>query len=548
MRSTRARAENPAGIALAAATCAVLLLSCNERVAAPLRRASSSAGPVAGGTLRLASLADVRTLDPAGPTDGVADEAIQLLFAGLVELDDDDHVVPGVAEGWSVTDDGRSYRFVLRPAVRMHDGSLLDADDVVRSVERALDPTTPNPNAAYFADLESVKAEAPGVVVFRIKAPDATFLARLAMVAVRPTCKSAGRRYASDWLPCGAGPFTLEPGGWRRGVSLRLVKHPGYFRPGLPHLDAVEWSYNVPALAQRFRFEDGDLDTVNSMTQADLLRFTADPRWAPYGEPERDKAIFGEAMNTRLPPFDDVEVRRAVAAAIDRDHYAALQPGLLSPLSQALPPGVLGYDAAFRGQRHDYAAALEHMKRAGLAYDPATGKGGWPEPVDYLLYDQGIVVYTAQLLQQDLARIGIRLRLEQVSYSAFLGMHTDPTRPGMSFGAWGLDYADPSGLFEPLFASPPAGPSGSLESNGASFYANAHLDDVLARAREAPDPERRAALYHEANAIVCDDAPWAFTFLRHFYDVRQPYVHGFSARSLLGRDASRAWLDPAGAP
>jgi ABC-type transport system substrate-binding protein len=453
-----------------------------------------------------------------------------------------------LAESWSVEDDGRAYRFVLRPAVRMHDGSLLEADDVVRSVQRALDPSTPDPDAEYFADLEGVKAEGPDVVVFRIKAPDATFLPRLAMLTLRPTCKSAGRRFASDWVPCGAGPFKLEPGGWKRGVSLRLVKHAGYFRPGLPHLDAVEWSYNVPSLAQRFRFEDGDLDTVNSMTQADLLRFTADPRWAPYGEPERDKAIFGEAMNTRLPPFDNVEVRRAVAAAIDRDHYAALQPGQLSPLSQALPPGVLGYDATLRGQRYDYAAALEHMKRAGLAYDPATGRGGWPEPVEYLLYDQGIVVYTAQLLQQDLAKIGIRLRLEQVSYSAFLGMHTDASRPGMSFGAWGLDYADPSGLFEPLFASPRQGPTGTVESNGASFYASPHLDEVLARARAAAAPEQRAALYREANAIVCDDAPWAFTFLRHFYDVSQPYVHGFSARSLLGRDASRAWLDPARSP
>ncbi|MGH7434085.1 MAG: ABC transporter substrate-binding protein [Polyangiaceae bacterium] len=543
MRSTRARAERRR-LALAAAACAAAGLSCGERLAPPLHRAASTAGPVSGGTLHLASLADVRSLDPAGPIDGVATEAIQLIFAGLVELDEENEVVPGLAESWSVGADGRSYRFVLRAGVRMHDGSLLTADDVVRSVERALDPMTPNPGAGYFADLEGLAATALDVVVFRIRAPDATFLPRLAMVTLRPTCKSAGHRYSSAWIPCGAGPFALEPGGWKRGVSLRLVKHAGYFRPGLPYLDAVEWSYNVPSLAQRFRFEDGDLDTVNAMTQADLTRFTSDPRWAPYGQPEHDDAIFGEAMNTRLPPFDDVEVRRAVAAAVDRDHYARLQPGLLTPLTQALPPGVLGYDPAFAGQKYDLAAALEHMKKAGFAFDPGTGRGGWPEPVDYLVYDQGIVVYTAQLLQQDLAKIGIRLRIEQVSYSAYLGMHTDPKRPGMSFGSWGMDYADPGSLLEPLFASPPPG---ATEHNGGSFYANPRLDDVLARARATADGERRAALYREADAIVCDDAPWAFTFLRHFYDVSQPYVHGLSVRSLRGRDASRTWLDPGGA-
>ncbi len=528
----------------AVAMAAVAASSCSDRVAPPIRRAEA-AGPQDGGTLRLASLADIRGLDPAGPIDGVSSEAIALLFAGVVELDEQGKVVPGVAESWSLQADGRTYRFALRRGVVMHDGAELTADDVVRSVDRALDPATPNPNAGYFADLDGVTAEGRYEVAFRIKAPDATFLPRLAMLTLRPTCKSAGRRYSDAWRPCGAGPFQLDPDGWKRGSSLRIVRHAGYFRPGLPHLEAVEWTYNVQSLPQRFRLEDGDLDVVRDLTQADLARFLGDDRWRGYVQAEPDAAIYGEAMNTRLPPFDNVEIRRAVAAAGDRNHYALLQPAVLSPLTQALPPGVSGYDPGFGGQRHDYAAALEHMKRAGFAYDPATGKGGWPEPVDYLLYDQGVVVYTAQILQQALAKIGIVLRLEQVSYSAFLAMHTDPTRAGMSFGTWGMDYADPSGFLEPLFGSPPPG---SAETNSSSFYANPRLDDLLARARAARDAPTRARLYREANAIVCDEAPWAFTFMRHFLDVRQPYVHGLTPHLLFGRDVSRVWLDPQGPP
>ncbi len=114
-----------------------------------------------------------------------------------------------------------------------------------------------------------------------------------------------------------------------------------------------------------------------------------DPRWRPYVAPERDTAIYGESMNTRLPPFDNVEIRRAVAAAIDREHYRMLKPAHITPVTQVIPPDVPGYDPTFVGQRYDYTAALEHMRRAGFAYDPATGQGGWPQPVEYLLYDQG---------------------------------------------------------------------------------------------------------------------------------------------------------------
>jgi ABC-type transport system substrate-binding protein len=214
----------------------------------------------------------------------------------------------------------------------------------------------------------------------------------------------------------------------------------------------------------------------------------------------------------------------------------------MTTLTQVIPPGIPGHDPAFEGQRYDYDAALEHMRKAGYPFDPRTGHGGWPRPVDYLLYDQGLVPYTAQILQQELAKIGIRLELKIVSFSAFLAMRTQPDRPGMSFGSWAMDYPDPSTFFEPLFAS--AALSGEATSSSA-FYSNPVLDALLARAHRELDPAARARLYRDANAIVCDDAPWAFTFSHHFYDVRQPYVRGFAAHPVWGRDASRVWLDRA---
>src|SRR5258708_39289483 len=141
-------------------------------------------------------------------------------------------------------------------------------------------------------------------------------------------------------------------------------------------------------------------------------------------------------MNPGMRPFDKVEVRRAVAAAIDREHYRLLKPAYVTVLTQLLPPAVPGYDPEVEGQHHDYAAALEHMRRAGYPYDPATGRGGWPEPIVYPLYDQGLLVSTAQLLQQDLAKIGLVLELKLVSWPAFLALQQRPRGASMSQANW----------------------------------------------------------------------------------------------------------------
>jgi ABC-type transport system substrate-binding protein len=516
--------------------------------------AAADAPPRRGGELHLASFADIRNgLDPVVSPDGLSAGPMHLIFAGLVDYDAEERIVPDLAERWEVADAGRTYRFFLRRGVTMQDGAELTADDVKRSAERALHPTTPDANASTFDDLvgfaayaagkadhlEGVVAEDRYVVAFHLAKPDATFPYLMTLPTLRPTCRTAGDRYSDTWLPCGAGPFLLRPGDWKRGVTLRLVRHDAYFRAGLPYLDAVEWSYNMTQLAQRVRFERGELDIVRDLTFADASRFVADPRWSSLGVVEADVRVYGEAMNTRVRPFDDVEIRRAVAAAIDRTQYVLMQPMTTTAMDQALPGVVAGVDASFPHQRYDLAAALEHMRKAGYPYDPATGEGGWPEPIEYLAYDPGLPALTSQILQQDLARIGLRLHIKLVSFAAFLAIQQREGGATMSQGNWTLDYPDPSNVFDTLFASSAIDPSGSLNT---AFYSNPALDALLARARVEIDPAARMEMYRQADAIVCDDAPWAFTFGYHAFDLRQPYVRGFVPNAMRPLDATRVWI------
>jgi ABC-type transport system substrate-binding protein len=562
MRSTPATLEGPSPNGL---TCAAVIalgslavVGCTQDLALPIAAEhGEDAPPRRGGTLHMAEIGDLRNLDPAGASDGVSGPAMHMMFAGLVDFDDRANIVPDLAVGWESTDDGRVYRFTLRPGVVMHDGNELTAEDVKRSVERALHPSAPNPSGSLFDGLvgfddfatsradhiDGVEVEGRYVVRFQLKERDAAFLALLAMTPLRPVCKTGGWRYSDDWLPCGAGPFRLPRGGWERGMSLRLVRHEAYFRPGLPYLDGVEWTFNMQALAQRFRFEGGALDLVRSLSQTDQRRFSADPRWKPFGHSDADTNVYGESMNTRMPPFDNVEVRRAVASAINREHYRLLKPAYMTVMTQLVPPGVPGYDPSVEGQHYDYGVALEHMRKAGYPYDPATGVGGWPHPIDYPLYDRGLLVFTAQLLQQDLAKIGLHIELRLVSWQAFLALQERPSGAAVSQGNWDMDYPDPSSFFDPLFTTRAIGPEGG---HNTAFYSNPRLDDLVAEARREPQADRRRSLYAQADAILCNDAPWAFAYSHHAYRLRQPYVRGDFAHPIWAVDATAAWLDRAG--
>jgi ABC-type transport system substrate-binding protein len=532
MRSIRATPSGRTATLGAVTVLALVCLGCRGSLAAPIpAEHGDDAPPRRGGTLHLASFKDIRGLDPAGPSEGLAVQPMHLIFAGLVDFDDRGRVVPDLAERWEVADGGRTYRFVLHGGIQMHDGVELTADDVKRSAERALHRTTPDPNASYFEGIAGYTAYVSGT---------AEHLDGLAGPTLRPVCRSGGDRYVDSWQPCGAGPFKLMPGGWRRGTSLRLVRHDGYFRPGLPYLEAVEWAFNMQQLTQRFRFEAGELDFLHEISQADQARFASDPRWRPYGGTDADTSLYGESMNTTMPPFDNVEVRRAVAAAIDREHYRLLKPAYVTPLHQPIPPGIPSYESDLPGQRYDYAAALEHMRKAGLAYDPATDRGGWPDPIDYVVYDQGFPISTAQLLQQQLAKIGLRIRIRLVSWQTFLTLQRRKGGAAMSPGNWGMDYPDPSSFFEPLFTTRSIG---AESSDNTAFYSNPRFDDLVARARHELDETQRAALYREAGAILCDDAPWAFTFSYHFVSERQPYVRGPLLHPVFYVDPTRVWID-----
>lgn len=535
------------------AACA-LLAACTPSVEPPLGRAApEGAAPERGGVLRLATLSDMRTLDPAVAFDEVSSPLLGLVFATLLEpAAEGSGFVPGLAEAWEVSPDGKLYRFRLRPGARFHDGAEVRAADVKRSLERALHPDTPCPVRSFYEriagfeafaakrapSLAGVRVEGDHALTIELSEPDATLLSVLALPTVAPLCASAGstydRRFAAE--ACGAGPFRLVA--WKPGRLARVERFDGYYQPELPYLDAIEWSLAVPSFTQRLRFERGELDLVRELTETDGRLFRLDPRWRGQGAWETGRTVKGVFLNVESEPFKNAPLRRAVIAAIDREAIASLRPDMIRPAYGLLPPALPGHGGP-PAQRFDDAAALEHMREAGFAYDPATGRGGYPRELDFVTVNDSFDAQVAEIYQQQLARIGVRVRVRALSYPAYLAETGRRGGAALGMDGWTADFADPADFFEPLFSSSSIAPE---DSQNRAFYTNPGLDALLGRARREPDPEARLTLYREAERALSTDAPWAFVYYPRAWEMWQGYVNGYRPSDASRRGLRSVWL------
>lgn len=511
--------------------------------------------PVRGGILRVATHVNVRTLDPAIAYDEAATPIEELLFARLVTWDSEGRVVPDLAREVTTSTDGRTVTFVLRDGLRFHDGSELSARDVKRSIERSLHPKTPCPAASYYAMIEGFEAfhagraaELTGVravgdrtIAINLTGPDATFLPLMTLAFMAPVCPSAGAHVESQSpaRPCGAGPFRLDA--WNPDESLRLVRHEGYYKPGLPYLDAIEWATRVPASTQRFKLEEGQLDYIRDLTGTDTALFTADPAWSQRGRWFTKPTTNALFLNTELAPFNDRAMRRAVAFAVDPSVLPKIKLDV-AETDRVLPVSVPGPDRSAPMRRHDPALALAEMARAGYAFDPVTRKGGYPREIELLTIAGTFEQQVAEVVQQQLARVGIRIRLRLVSFATYLTEVARRRTAVMGTTGWNADYPDAANFFEPNLSSKAIQDEGS---QNYAFLSNAELDRVLDLAHTEQDTARRLDLYAKAEAIVRDEAPWIPMYSVRILELWQPYVRGYRRHPVLQQQFSEVWLDPA---
>lgn len=553
MRSTRADASRRLAPWVALALPALALGTCATLVpppdTGPAYVGAGAEGPTHGGVLRFWHESDLRSLDPGFAFDEISKVAVDLLFDPLLGYDAELRLVPELLEALPevMDDEGRVLRLTLREGVRFHDGSPVRAEDVRFSLERVLDPELASPGASFYTSIEGADAYRAGEarrvrgirvlderrLEIRLARPDRTFWFALALGFASPVpahAYSGGVDRTFD--PIGSGAFVLDE--VDPGVRVLLRRNEDYWRPGRPYLDGVSYELNLHRGPAFMRFLRGDVDVVHRQLPADFLTLRQEPRWGPHRRTFAFGDIWGLQMNCELAPFDDVHVRRAVAAALDREHFARTRNYQLAPLGQPVPPGLPGHDAELPSrQRFDLALAREEMRLAGYP-------DGLPEPVELWVGEGNVARIYGELTQAHLARIGIEVRIKQVSFSVYLQETRRRGTVAFFLGGWNPDYPDPSTFLDSQFHSRAIADVGSTNK---SFYANPEVDALLDAARRELDDDRRRALYREASSLVARDAPWAFTFTSLYTHAWQPWVRGYDPVPVRGIHLRDVWLD-----
>ncbi|MEM1416686.1 MAG: ABC transporter substrate-binding protein [Myxococcota bacterium] len=532
----------------------LLLALVPERPAGPRYEGAGNPTPRNGGTFVFHHESNVRSLDPQVAYDELSTMANRLVFDGLLDYDQEGELVPSLAVAVPTpSEDGRLFRFRLRQGVRFHplpghpEGRELVAEDVRYTMERLLREETGSPGAGFYMAIEGAEAFREGeaaairgvkvldryTIEFRLAEPDQSFLYVMAMPFAYPVARETFEHYGdeADRHPSGVGPFTFAS--WERGVQLTFARNDAYWRE-YARPDRMVFLENIQRHLAGLRFMNGQIDAIHRQTLDHWAHFSQAERWANSRQTFPRASIWGVAMNHEMEPFDDVHFRRAVAFAIDREGWARARGNLITPTGQPLPPQIMGYDEDLpNAQSFDLERAKEEMALAGYP-------DGYPREIEYWGSDGDVSRIYAELLQQDLARIGIRVRIRYVSFAVFLEQTGKPKTVELLMGGWNIDYPDPSSFLEPLFHSKNHRPE---NSSNRSHYQNPELDELLDRARRETDAERRRAMYVEASDLLAEDAAWAFAYLPLTQEVWQPYVMNYRPHPLWAEDYRSVWLD-----
>ncbi len=508
--------------------------------------------PQPGGTLLFSAGSNIHTLDPHFAYDTLSTAACRLLYDGLLDYDYDGEMIPSLAAALpDVSADGRVFRFRLREGISFHNGREITAEDISWSLHRLLSKRIGSPGYPFFKSIEGAPAyhagetdRVQGIVViddktieFRLDEADQTFLNALAMPFSYPIPREHVERLeAAEGVdavgrhPIGAGPFAFAR--WERGVQVEFERFDDYWAPAA-RPDRMVFLENISSDVASARFRNGDLDIIYRPSKVHRLFLREAEPWAPYRSEAPSPSVFALGLNCELPPFDNVHVRRAVAFALDRSKLERLDPGQVIAATQVLPPMLAPHDPDLpQRQVFDLERAKEEMRLAGHP-------DGLSDPVTLWVRGEG-EVRVAQLFQQDLKAIGIEIELKLVTFATYLRETGRPRVAQAAFTGWHQDFPDPSNFMDILFHSRSIHPE---NSENRSFYRNPELDAILDRARPETDRETRLALYAEANAILAEDAPWAFLYYPVDMFAWQPYVKGFRPHPVWLNEYRHVWLD-----
>ena len=473
--------------------------------------------PKQGGEVVVTFKDDLATLDPAIGYDWNNWSIIKSIFDGLMDYKPGTtELTPDLAESYTISDDGKTYTFKLRPGLKFQNGRALTSADVKYSIERAVNPKTQCPGAGYFSTISGYDDVAAGktttlsglatpddnTVVFTLTRPDATFLHIMAINFAFVVPKEEVEKYGADFghHPVCAGAFKFVE--WQPGQKLVLERNKDYHIQGVPYLDKITFEFGQDPTVALLRLKKGEVDLLgDGIPPAQFLQVTQDPAnkdlWVAGAQMNTDYVT----MNVKVKPFDNLKVRQAVNMAINKDRVIQIINGRAKVANQVLPPSLPGYDTDHQGYPYDPAKAKALLAEAGF-----------PDGFSTTLYATDIDPQPriAQAIQQDLAGIGIKADIKSLAGAAVIEAGgTEGAAPMIWSGgmAWIADFPDPSDFYTVIL-----GCAGAVKGGwNWPWYCNPDLDKAADKADSmvaANQQGARADAWKEIFNGVMKDAPW----------------------------------------
>ncbi len=478
-----------------------------------------------------------------------------VLMNRLVEFDAASGTLqPSLAQSWQVSADGLSVSFQLRPGVKFHHtdhfspSRELNADDVLFSFQRMLDPTHPwhktAPSGYPHAQsmqlpslIEAIEAPDAQSVRFTLSRPDATFLATLSMgfasiysAEYAAQLLAAGAPDTLNLHPVGTGPFVFKR--FQKDAVVRYVANPDYFA-GKPPVDDLVFAITPDANVRLQKLRRGECQIALSPKPQDVRSIAGDDKLKSVKTAAFMTAFV--ALNSQHPPLDQAAVRQAINLAFDKASYLkAVFEDSAEAASGPYPPNTWSYAADLPGYAHDPQQARALLAAAGLADGFKTTI--WTRPSGSLLNPNPSL--GAQLLQADLAKVGIDAEIRVIEWGELI-RRAKAGEHDLLFMGWAGDNGDPDNFLTPQFSC------ASLQS-GLNFarYCDPRLDQLIAQAKTTGDQQQRSLLYQKAQRIIQQQALWLPLAHPTAFALTRKDVSGYQVSPFGRQDFARVRLAP----
>ena len=482
--------------------------------------------PQQGGDLVMVRAEPLRTLLPSQPTDNASIWVIEEVFDTLLlPKADGSGVGPDLATSWSQSADELSWTFHLRHGVTFTNGQPLTSKDVKFSIEQTQKPSSPF--AFINASIAKITTPDPYTVVVQTKQPFAPLPSDMAIFAnsIVPYNYAGMTPEAFAKHPIGSGAFMLKS--WTPGVEVSFVRNPHYWRQGRPYLNSITFKEVADSNTRANEVQGGQAQIDEFPAYSSISALQNSGGAVKVGIYPSSRVDFLSINNTHKP-FDNADVRRAIASAIDKKTLVKVVLfGHGTPAGAYMSPSSWSFDKSITGYPYNLKAA-----KAYLAKSPVPNG-----------FSSTITVYSgdsdqqteAQILQASLAKIGIKITIQTLDPSAAYDAQQNGNYD-MSFSYDTTDIVDPDEIIR--FVGSYDGGSHSLYS----FYKNKQIDAWIDQAATLNDQAARKALYDKVQQQWNKDQPDVPLYYTPEIYAYGGNVHGFHPFVTGNYDLADVWM------